>query len=113
MIFLTILIFTEFGFLYFPEDFYMFDVENGESTCSSMLHCFLTILALGPRSSGSIGDVMIDISYKENTKFFVRYFFDLTIFVIVNIILMNVIFGIIIDTFAELRDKKKYIDHDI
>lgn len=56
---------------------------------------------------------MIDISYKENTKFFVRYFFDLTIFVIVNIILMNVIFGIIIDTFAELRDKKKYIDHDI
>jgi inositol 1,4,5-triphosphate receptor type 3 len=56
---------------------------------------------------------MIDISYQENTKYFVRYFFDLLIFVVVNIILMNVIFGIIIDTFAELRDKKKYIDNDI
>jgi hypothetical protein len=43
---LIILIFAEFGFLYFSEDFYMFDVVDGESTCNTMLQCFLTIFAL-------------------------------------------------------------------
>ena len=32
--------------------------------------------------------------------------FDMVYFIVVNIILLNVIFGIIIDTFADLRDKR-------
>lgn len=34
-------------------------------------------------------------------------------FVIITFTLLNIIFGIIIDTFAELRDAKKKIDEDI
>ena len=38
--------------------------------------------------------------------YYVRFFYDVTCFIIINIIFMNIIFGIIIDTFAELRNKK-------
>ena len=33
-------------------------------------------------------------------------FFDLTFFIIVTIIGLNVVFSIIVDTFSELRDEK-------
>jgi len=39
--------------------------------------------------------------------------FDLSFFLVVITVLLNIIFRIIIDTFAELRDKKKKTDDDI
>ena len=38
-------------------------------------------------------------------------FFDLTFFIIVTLIGLNIVFGIIVDTFAELRDKR--VIHEI
>ena len=37
-------------------------------------------------------------------------FFDLTFFILVTIIMLNVVFGIIVDTFSELRDEKSKND---
>lgn len=45
-------------------------------------------------------------------KFFVRFVYDVTCFIIINIMLLNIIFGIIIDTFAVLRDEKNTIEDD-
>ena len=36
-----------------------------------------------------------------------RVIYDLSFYIIINVIWLNIIFGIIIDTFAELRDEKK------
>ena len=41
-----------------------------------------------------------------------RLFYDLTFFFLIIIIWMNIIFGIIIDTFAALRDEKNMKDND-
>ena len=51
----------------------------------------------------------------NNTKeeYYLRAIFDLSFFLIVIIMFFNIIFGIIIDTFAELRDNKRQIDEDI
>lgn len=35
-----------------------------------------------------------------------RFFYDITFFIIVSTIGLNVVFGIIVDTFSELRDEK-------
>ncbi len=35
-----------------------------------------------------------------------RFFFDITFFIIVTTIGLNIVFGIIVDTFSELRDAK-------
>ena len=37
--------------------------------------------------------------------------FDLTFYVVILIILLNILFGIIIDTFGELRTKKNELDY--
>ena len=42
----------------------------------------------------------------NNRKFYyARLVFEITFFLIINVVLLNIIFGIIIDTFAELREK--------
>ena len=48
-------------------------------------------------------------SYLTKTEYYLRVVFDLSFFLIVVIILLN----IIIDTFAELRDQKRTIDDDM
>jgi hypothetical protein len=42
-----------------------------------------------------------------------RYWLDLAFFIIILIVLLNIIFGIIIDTFSELREEKKEKEEDI
>lgn len=42
-----------------------------------------------------------------------RFFYDVSMFIIINIIFMNIISGIIIDAFAELRIQKKQVEEDM
>lgn len=46
-------------------------------------------------------------SYNEDNhlRYYIRFFYDITCFMIVNVVFMNIIFGIIIDAFAALRDE--------
>ena len=46
-------------------------------------------------------------------KYWGRYVFDLSFFIIVIILLLNLLFGIIIDAFADLRDERNMIEEDI
>ena len=59
---------------------------------------------------GGIGEFLSPVSWNNKNEFYLRFFFDMFFFVIVTFTLLNIIFGIIIDTFAELRDAKKKID---
>ena len=49
-----------------------------------------------------------DLAYEyANFEYFgLRALFNLLFFIIVNTLLMNIVFGIIVDTFSELRDEK-------
>lgn len=48
-------------------------------------------------------------SWEEDNqkRFFVRFLYDMTCFIVINVIFTNLIFGIIIDAFGVLRDKNK------
>ena len=41
--------------------------------------------------------------YGEDSKFILKMMFDLGFFIIIKVIILNVVFGVIIDTFGELR----------
>ena len=116
--FLTIILlyfYALFAFTYVDETFFTTAVEPaGENMCNTLLQCFTVVAALGPRSSGSVGDVLLRPTYSENlrVRYYIRWIYDVSIFFIINIICMKLIFGIIIDTFAQLRDKKYQIDYD-
>ena len=49
----------------------------------------------------------------DTYEYWERYFFDLSFFGIISIILLNLIFGIIIDAFSDIRDKLKTVEIDV
>ncbi|XP_031569863.1 inositol 1,4,5-trisphosphate receptor type 1-like [Actinia tenebrosa] len=80
-----------------------------ERACDTLIMCIVTTLNQGLRNGGGIGDVLRRPSSKE--KMFVgRVIYDLLFFFVVIIIVLNLIFGVIIDTFADLRSEKQNKD---
>uniref|UniRef100_A0A671SN67 Inositol 1,4,5-trisphosphate receptor n=1 Tax=Sinocyclocheilus anshuiensis TaxID=1608454 RepID=A0A671SN67_9TELE len=84
-------------------------IEDKERTCDSLLMCIVTVLSHGLRSGGGVGDVLRKPS-KEEPLFAARVIYDLLFFFMVIIIVLNLIFGVIIDTFADLRSEKQKKD---
>ncbi|KAK2589036.1 hypothetical protein KPH14_001879 [Odynerus spinipes] len=80
--------------------------ELKERACDSLVMCIVTTLNQGLRNGGGIGDVLRAPSSTE-PLFVARVVYDLLFFFIVIIIVLNLIFGVIIDTFADLRSEKQ------
>ncbi|XP_061187354.1 inositol 1,4,5-trisphosphate receptor type 1-like isoform X3 [Saccostrea echinata] len=84
--------------------------EDGKQrVCDSLIMCILTSLNHGLRNGGGIGDLLRKPDIRENL-FVARVVYDLLFFFIVIIIVLNLIFGVIIDTFADLRSEKQQKD---
>ena len=86
-----------------------FVYENSPNlpVCNNPIQCFAFVLNIGLRFGGGIGEAIEQPDPDKNYQAYIyRFFYDLTFFMIIAIIWLNIIFGIIIDTFAELRDAK-------
>uniref|UniRef100_A0A8C6Y146 Inositol 1,4,5-trisphosphate receptor n=1 Tax=Naja naja TaxID=35670 RepID=A0A8C6Y146_NAJNA len=82
------------------------DEDGMERTCDTLLMCIVTVLNQGLRNGGGVGDVLRKPS-KAEPLFAARVVYDLLFYFIVIIIVLNLIFGVIIDTFADLRSEKQ------
>uniref|UniRef100_A0A672P3E5 Inositol 1,4,5-trisphosphate receptor n=1 Tax=Sinocyclocheilus grahami TaxID=75366 RepID=A0A672P3E5_SINGR len=80
--------------------------DNTERACDTLLMCIVTVLNHGLRNGGGVGDVLRKPS-KNEPLFPARVVYDLLFYFIVIIIVLNLIFGVIIDTFADLRSEKQ------
>lgn len=112
--------FAIFAFLFLSDNFYDGSInsgllnKNGESICQSLLHCFLTTLNYGLRSGGGIGEIGTTTTAEWNRQnYYIRFFFDIAFFLLITTIILNVIFGIIIDSFAQLREDAAFTAEDI
>lgn len=85
------------------------DESTKERWCDSMIMCIITTLNQGLRNGGGIGDVLRSPSASE-PKFIFRVIYDLIFYFILIVITLNLIFGVIIDTFADLRSEKQQKD---
>eukprot|EP01130_Rhizamoeba_saxonica_P009865 TRINITY_DN4025_c0_g7_i1.p1 TRINITY_DN4025_c0_g7~~TRINITY_DN4025_c0_g7_i1.p1 ORF type:complete len:602 (-),score=109.77 TRINITY_DN4025_c0_g7_i1:20-1825(-) len=106
--FVVIYVYSIFGFLFFRNKF----LTDDGNICDSLAECLLSFIYYGLRSGGGIGDVMNPPLWEE-PGFTMRTIFDSTFFFLVIIILLNIIFGIIIDTFGELRSKNDELINEI
>ncbi|XP_063309193.1 inositol 1,4,5-trisphosphate receptor type 3 isoform X1 [Pelobates fuscus] len=88
--------------LHNPEE----DEDNTERACDTLLMCIVTVLNHGLRNGGGVGDILRKPS-KDESLYPARVVYDLLFFFIVIIIVLNLIFGVIIDTFADLRSEKQ------
>ncbi|KAJ8386368.1 hypothetical protein AAFF_G00170730 [Aldrovandia affinis] len=80
--------------------------DNTERACDTLLMCIVTVMNHGLRNGGGVGDVLRKPS-KDEPLFPARVVYDLLFYFIVIIIVLNLIFGVIIDTFADLRSEKQ------
>jgi len=80
--------------------------------CETLGWCLITVFEYGIRSGGGLGDVL-NVVDTRSYLYWGRFFYDITFWMIIVIILLKIIFGIILDTFGSLRDAKDAIDLDI
>jgi hypothetical protein len=88
-----------------------FGPEYPPTMCNTIFSCFAYSLNLGLRNGGGMGDSM-QLMTLDDPKFAGKQVFDISYFMLINIVSLNIIFGIIIDTFAELRDAQNTRDED-
>jgi hypothetical protein len=104
---IVMFIFAVIAFKYFHNDF-----DAGQ--CLEMWSCLLEVLNFGMRNGGGIGDTMtVYNSYTQTFEWVGHSLFDWLFFIIINVIFLNVVFGIIVDQFAELRDQRKEQANDM
>ena len=111
LLLLAVQFYTFIGFFYYNSAFVD---DDGTDLCGDTFQCFLNVLNLGLRSGGGIAEIMQMPDYNRNSSesYLGRVIFDLSFFVIMIILLLNLIFGMIIDAFGELRDQKTNNDED-
>jgi hypothetical protein len=131
---IIVYIFSAFAFFFLNGDLYS---NGGGSECDTLLDCWLTLLSTEMLSGGSMGgryadswtedggDLLfmgwadtspdLEVGTKTNfgghdarsARFVLVYVFELMFFIVMLVMLLNMVFGIIIDRFAELRDDKR------
>ncbi|WKY04843.1 hypothetical protein Q1695_005670 [Nippostrongylus brasiliensis] len=79
--------------------------DNKVASCNTLRMCIITTLNWGLRNGGGIGDVLRNIGPDEKL-FYYRIIYDLSFYVVLIVITLNLIFGVIIDTFGDLRTEK-------
>eukprot|EP00127_Corallochytrium_limacisporum_P000736 Clim_evm22s25 gene=Clim_evmTU22s25 len=79
--------------------------------CATLGECFVSSISYGVRSGGGLGEQLYPPSDQGIDT--MRVVFDLSFFVIVSVIGLNIVFGIIVDTFQELRDEKWRVQEDM
>jgi hypothetical protein len=111
----AVLLFSFFFDFYFNDDIQFDERESGDIVCRSLFGCYVTTLNFGLRAGGGIGDILPTVSYFNESKevFFLRILIDLSFFMIIILLFFNIIFGIIIDTFASLREEAGARDEDM
>ena len=97
-------IFVIYLYTYYIFHFYRSETQTGEE-CNTLWDCCKFVFVYGLLAGGGITDVMLH-------RVTIRFLLDLTFFLAVTIALLNIIFGIIIDTFSEMRAAKEEILRD-
>ncbi|EGR30411.1 MIR domain protein [Ichthyophthirius multifiliis] len=111
-LFLVLLyVFSLFGYYWLRESF-------PPTFCESVFTCLLTTFDKCFKYDGGLGGYLNNLDQIEDEKnsttyFLIRFFYDNIFFIICMIIMINIVSGIIIDQFGELRDKLKEYEQDL
>ena len=113
--FLLIFIFFYANLSYrFLQGEFNIEVEGGEvdNVCSSLLECTITYFNHGVRSGGGIGDLLAEVPYESGMLYWLRFCNDFLFFILTILILLNMIFGVIVSIFSEIREKANFKEND-
>ena len=103
MVLIFIYIYSVFSNMYFRSN-----LEEQGYVCNGMIQCYFALLNTGFTNGQGIADMLSAENMNEELgKYFGYVFIDLMFFITVNCISLNLVFGIIVDTFGELREQNE------
>ena len=113
--FLAILIFffSNIGFFFYIDEF---DAQiNGktENYCQTLLECAITYFNHGVRAGGGIGDILPEKDFVDMNSYTIRWTTDLIFYITVILLLLNMINGVIVSTFSQIRETSSQKEEDI
>ena len=100
--FLLVILILFYGALTFY--FFRYD-DSGEEYCSSYLECFLFLFNSGIRSGG----IPFEVKISSQPGFWGEFIYSWIFYFIVILIILNIINGIIVDKFQDLREQNNLI----
>ncbi|XP_070538210.1 inositol 1,4,5-trisphosphate-gated calcium channel ITPR3-like [Ptychodera flava] len=106
--FIVIYIYTVIGFGFLRSSF---DESEG-LYCGNMFECLVTCVRFG-LIDGLQQHLKIPDEENSFTAYALRAIYDITFYILIITIGLNIIFGIIVDTFSELRNAKWRTDEDM
>lgn len=77
-----------------------------------MIQCAITYFNLGVRSGGGIGDILTMRSFTEPKLYTARYFSDMIFYITVILLLLNMVNGVIVTTFSQIRQERETKEED-
>ncbi|KAG3028617.1 hypothetical protein PC123_g1568 [Phytophthora cactorum] len=116
---IVVYVFAVVGFFFFREDYTPKDeiskaqiAGRAPYTCQRLFQCFLVSLDQGLKSDGGLGSYLRQIPLGTSAHSYGRLTFDVLYNILLVVLLLNLVFGVIIDTFASLRtnDQEKILD---
>lgn len=114
--FLGILIFfySVIGFYFFNQEFAI-DLDEGKkgNICKTLFECWITYFNHGVRSGGGIGDLLGAKPFQEQGIYWLRFTNDMLFFITVILLLLNMINGVIVSTFSQIREESNNKEEDI
>jgi hypothetical protein len=71
-----------------------------------LLNCYASGINYGLRFGGGLGDAFPGVSAQDwnIANYYFRFVMDILFMLLISIILLNVVLGIIVDSFASLRE---------
>ena len=106
---IILLCMTIICFVFYQGDF---SIENNDMSCSGFFECYLSVINQGLRAGGGLGDAL-GAPAKDSSDFWPRMIFDFCFFICISVILLQIIFGIILDAFGDMRDQRGALMEDI
>ena len=113
--FLAILIFfyANVGFYFYVEQFNTVISGMNENFCQSLLECAITYFNHGVRAGGGIGDVLGEQGFDNVSAYYLRWITDMVFYITVILLLLNMINGVIVSTFSQIREMSQQKEDDI
>lgn len=105
LLLILILFYSAISYFYFRDE--LFNDELKENICESLLQCFLYLINSGIRSGSGIE---FNVKQIEDRGYFKEFFFGWMFYFIIMLIIVNIVNGIIVDTFQALREQNNLKD---
>jgi len=112
LLLVSVWFFSSLAFYFLRSDYIIPDIDD--NVCGSYIKCLATYINDGIKWGGTDNNTII-LDY-NNSIYVPRFFFDWLFFFIINLVLLNVVNAIIVDTFQTYREdqgKRDYQERNI